>query len=103
MPSINPTEETTKLYFAQTGTDYELHLDSSDFGLEDFTYRDVLKRYRGVDLPKDRPILLSQFPEIYYNWGITPKMLDQAADFMEFVDEWDRRPWTKLRMPRKAN
>jgi len=91
VPLINPTEETAKLYFVQTGTEYELRLDSPDSGLEDFTYRDVLERYRGVDLPKDRPISLSQFREIYYNWGITPKMLDQVADLMDYVDEWGRR------------
>ena len=95
VPLINPTEETAKLYFVQTGTEYELRLDSPDFGLEDFTYRDVLERYRGVDLPKDRPISLSQFREIYYNWGITPKMLDQVADLMDYVDEWGRRDANK--------
>ena len=56
VPLVKPTSHTTKLYFVQQGLEYELRLDSPDFGVEDLTYRQVLDRYRGVCLPKDEPV-----------------------------------------------
>ena len=97
VPLVKPTSQTTKLYFVQQGLEYELRLDSPDFGVEDLTYRQVLDRYRGVYLPKDKPVTLSQFREIYNDWGITPKMLDQEADLMDYIDEWGRKDANKAK------
>ena len=97
VPLVKPTSPTTKLYFVQQGLEYELRLDSPDFGVEDLTYRDVLDRYRAVYLPKDEPVTLSQFREIYNDWGITPRMLDQEADPMDYIDEWGRNDANKAK------
>ena len=97
VPLIEPTKAADKIYFVQQGTEYELRLGSPDFGVEDLTYREVLDRYRGVELPKDEPVTLSQFREIYYDWGITPRMLDQEADLMDYIDEWGRNDANKAK------
>ena len=97
VPLIKPTEKTTKLYFVQLGTEYELRLNSPDFGLTNLTYREVLDRYHGVYLPKDEPVTLSQFREIYWDWGITPRMLEQEADMMYYIDEWGRNDANKAK------
>ena len=83
---VEPTEQMTKLYFVPKGNEFDLRLGSPDFGIEDLTYREVLDRYYGVCLPKEEPVTLSQFREIYHDWGITPRMLDQKADLMEYID-----------------
>ena len=85
------------MYIVNLGIEYELRLDSPDFGLENLTYRQVLDRYRGVELPKDEPVTLSQFREIYHDWGITPRMLDQEADPMDYIDEWGRKDANKAK------
>ena len=74
-----------------------LRLGSPDFGTEDLTYRQVLARYRGVELLENEPIALSQFREIYDDWGITPKMLDQPADLYDYIDEWGRKDANKAK------
>lgn len=72
------------------GVEYEWRLDSPDFGFEDLTYRQVLERYRGCYLPVEEPISLSNYRDIYHEYGIMPKMLDQEADPMFYVDDWAR-------------
>ena len=85
-PLVQPTPQTTKLYFVSQGTEFELRLGSPDYGFEDLTYREVLDRYYDVYLPEDQPVTLSQFREIYHDWGITPKMLDKEADLIDYID-----------------
>ena len=70
VPLIKPEQAANKIYFVQQGTEYELRLGSPDFGVEDLTYREVLDRYRAVELPKGEPVTLSQFREIYYIGGL---------------------------------
>ena len=74
VPLLKSNKNTTKLFFVDQGMEYELRLGSPNFGIEDLTYRQVLARYRGVELLENEPIALSQFREIYDNWGITPRM-----------------------------
>ena len=90
VPLVTPTKKTAQLFFVNQGFEYELRMDSHELGILDLTYRQVLERYRGFDLPDDEPITLSQFREIYYDWGITPKMLDQPADLADYIDDWGR-------------
>ena len=97
MALVQPTQQTTKLYFVPQGTEFELRLGSPDFGFQDLTYREVLDRYYGVYLPKDEPVTLSQFREIYNDWGITPKMLDKEADLMDYIDAWGRNDANKAK------
>ena len=88
VPLIEPTEQTTELFFVRLGDQYELRLDSPDRGFESLTYREMLTRYRDIHLPKGAHISLSEFRDLYRNLGITPKMLDQEADPMEYIDQW---------------
>ena len=81
---------TSKLYFVNQGSEYELRLGTPDFGFEELTYREVLNRYRSVYLPKDEKISLSEFRQVYDDWGIKPKQLDQIADLYDYIDEWGR-------------
>ena len=97
VPLVEPTQQTTKLYFVPQGNEFELRLGSPDFGIEDLTYREVLDRYYGVCLPKKEPVTLSQFREIYHDWGITPRMLDQEADLMEYIDAWGQNDANKAK------
>jgi len=76
---------------------FELRLGSPDFGFEDLTYREVCGRYYDVYLPKDEPVTLSQFPEIYPDRGLTPKMLDKEADLMDYIDAWGRNDANKAK------
>ena len=88
VPLFSKSAETRKLFFVNTGCEYEFRLDSPDFGFQNLTYREVLHRYRGYNLPSGAPISLSKFREIYHETGIKPKSLDQEADPMFYVDEW---------------
>ena len=97
VPLLKSNKDTTKLFFFDQGSENELRLGSPDFGIEDLTYRQVLDRYRGVELPENEPIALSQFREIYDDWGITPRMLDQPADLYDYIDEWGRKDANKAK------
>ena len=97
VPLLKSNKDTTKLFFVDQGMEYELRLGSPNFGIEDLTYRQVLARYRGVELFENEPIALSQFREIYDNWGITPRMLDQSADLYDYIDEWGRKDANKAK------
>ena len=66
-------------------------------GIKDLTYRQVLDRYRGVELLENKPIVLSQFWEIRDDWGITPRMLDLPADLHDYIDEWGREDANKAK------
>ena len=85
VPLIKPERAADKIYFVQQGTEYESRLGSPDFGLEDLTYREVLDRYRAVYLPKEE-LYNEPVSGIYYNWGIIPRMLDQEASVMYYID-----------------
>ena len=97
VPLLKSNKTTTKLFFVDQGMEYELRLGSPDFGIEDLTYRQVLARYRGVELLENEPIALSQFREIYDDWGITPKMLDPPDDLYDYIDEWGRKDANKAK------
>ena len=96
-PLVQLTQQMTKLYFVPQGTEFELRLESPDFGFEDLTYREVCGRYYDVYLPKDEPVTLSQFSEIYPDRGLTPKMLDKQADLMDYLDAWGRNNANKAK------
>ena len=92
VPLIKTEQAADKIYFVQQDTEYESRLGSPDFGVEDLTYREVLDRYRAVYLPKEEPV-----SGIYYNWGIIPRMLDQEASLMYYIDEWGRKDASKAK------
>ena len=90
VPLINQNKSLEKLYFVPiSSSEYEVRLGTPDLSYESFrqlTYREMLDHYRGVSEPKT----LSDFRDIYHDWGITPRMLDQIADPMDYVDDWGR-------------
>ena len=88
VPLIEPTEQTTELFFVRLGDQYELRLDGADFGELELTHREVLAKYHYTYMPKERAISLSEFRQIYHEHGITPKMLDEVADPMTYIDLW---------------
>ncbi len=88
MPFPTNTKNSTKLFLVDRGMEYEWRLDDPDFGFENLTYRQVLERYRGCYLPVEEPKSLSDYRDIYHEYGIMPKMLDQEADPMFYVDDW---------------
>ena len=90
VPLAETSANTSKLYFVNQGSEYELRLGTPDFDFEELTYREVLDRYRSVYLPKDEKISLSEFRQVYDDWGIKPKQLDQIADLYDYIDEWGR-------------
>ena len=55
-----------------------------------------MEEYFGVWLPKDKPLKLSDYRELYYEHGITPKQLDEEADFDFYTDAWGEKT---LQMP----
>jgi len=90
VPFPTNTKNSTKLFLVDRGMEYEWRLDDPDFGFENLTYRQVLERYRGCYLPVEEPMSLSDYRDIYHEYGIMPKMLDQEADPMFYVDDWAR-------------
>ena len=80
VPPVSKSAETRKLFCVNTGCEYEFRLDSPDFGFQNLTYREVLHRYRGYNLPTDAQVSLSEFRDIYLETGIKPKLLNQEAD-----------------------
>ena len=89
VPLFTSTWNSTKLFLVDGNMEYyEWRLGDLDFGFEDLTYRQALERYRGCYLPEDEPISLSEYRDIYHEYGIMPKMLDQEADPMFYKEDW---------------
>jgi len=91
LPIIKKSEATQIIYFIDNGFDFELRLDSIGFNFPYLTYREALEKYFGVWLPEDKPLKLSDYRELYYEHGITPKQLDEQANFDFYADAWGRR------------
>ena len=47
---------------------------------EDLTYRQALEEYHGVWYPDDEPLTLSDYKELYYEYGISPREIDEPAE-----------------------
>ena len=91
LPLIKQSEAKQTIYFIDNGFDYELRLNSIDFDFPYLTYREALDEYFGIWLPKDKPLKLSDYRELYYEHGIMPKQLDEQADFEFYTDSWGRK------------
>ena len=89
VPLIEPNKSLNKLYFVPLSDEYELRLGSPDLNNESFrkmTNREVLEEVHGVSVHSS----LSDFRYIFAEFGVRPKMLDQFADPMCYVDYWGR-------------
>ena len=91
VPLIKPAQAEETLYFVNTGFGYELRLNTIEFEFPELTFRQMLERYYGVDLPNDRALKISEYRELYYEHGVSPRDLDEIADFDWYVDAWGRR------------
>ena len=92
LPLIEQSEARDTIYFLNNGFDYQLLLNQSGFDYPPaITYREALDRYFGVNIPKDKPLKLSDFRELYFDHGVMPKELDEEADFEFFGESWARQ------------
>lgn len=91
VPLVDGSAAEETLYFVNDGFGYELRLNTIDFDIPEITFREMLERYYGVDLPNDRPLKLSEYRELYYEHGVSPRELDEVADFDCYADAWGRR------------
>jgi len=89
VPLIKDTTHTPVIYVVKNDFDYELRLNSPDMDFpEDLTYRQALKEYHGVWYPEDEPLTLSDYKELYYEYGISPRDIDKPADWEFYLDSW---------------
>ena len=98
VPLIKDTTHTPVIYVVKNDFDYELRLNSPDMDFpEDLTYRQALEEYRGVWYPEDEPLNLSDYKELYYEYGISPRDIDQPADWGFYLDSWARKDSSNAR------
>ena len=91
VPLLDETKAEETIYFVNTGFGYELRLDTISFDIPDLTYREVLDTYYSIYFPKDQPLRLSDYRELYHEHGLMPRQLDDIADFDWYVDAWSRQ------------
>ena len=92
VPLIKDTTHTPVIYVVKNDFDYELRLNSPDMDFpDDLTYRQALEEYRGVWYPEDEPLTLSDYKELYYEYGIYPRDIDKPADWEFYLDSWARK------------
>ena len=98
VPLIKDTTHTPVIYVVKNDFDYELRLNNPDMDFpEDLTYRQALEEYRGVWYPEDEPLTLSDYKELYYEHGISPRDIDQPADWEFYLDSWARKDSSNAR------
>ena len=90
IPLIEDRATTETLYFVDNGYDYELRLGLIDLEVPQLTLREALERYYQVKLPQNRPMKLSEYRELYSEFGIKPSELDEAADSDWIIPGWAR-------------
>ena len=93
LPLIEQSEARDTIYFLNNGFDYQLLLNQSGFRIPRHYLPEALDKYFGVNIPKDKPLKLSDFRELYFDHGVMPKELDEEADFEFFGESWaDKTP-----------
>jgi hypothetical protein len=90
VPPISAKKEVSnKLFFVDQGIGkYEIRLGGVSDNFPTLTYREALKSYFCIDIPKSGETSLSEFRDIYDLYGIRPNRLDAIADPMFYVDLW---------------
>jgi len=91
VPLLDETKAEETIYFVNTGFSYELRLNTISFDIPDLTYREVLDTYYSIYFPKDQPLRLSDYRELYHEHGLMPRQLDDIADFDWYVEAWCRQ------------
>ena len=64
---------------------------------DDLTYRQALDEYHVVWYPEDEPLTSSDYKELYYEYGISPRDIDQPADSEFYLDLWARKDSSNAR------
>ena len=92
VPLIKTTSQTDIIYMVKSTFDYELRLNSPDMDLpDDMTYRQALEEYYGVWYPDDQSMTLSDYRELYHEYGVSARQLDQPADWEFYLESWARK------------
>ena len=98
VPLIKDTTHTPVIYVVKNDFDYELRLNNPDMDFpDDLTYRQALDEYHGVWYPEDKPLTLSDYKELYYEYGISPRDIDKPADWEFYLDSWARKDSSNAR------
>ena len=98
VPLIKETSHTDVIYVVKNDFDYELRLNNPEMDLpEELTYREALDQYFGIWYPEDKPLKLSDYRELYYEHGVSPRDLDKPADWEFYLDSWARRDSSNAR------
>ena len=91
VPLIEPEQVIEKIYFVNTGSEYELRFVTPDFDMPDaMTNREALERYCGHDLSPNYSNPLSVFRNIYESYRIRPSNLDEPAYDDFYIKSWAR-------------
>ena len=100
LPLIKTTSQTDIIYMVKNTFDYELELNSPDMDLpDDMTYRQALEEYYGVWYPDDQSMTLSDYRELYHEYGVSPRQLDQPADWEFYLESWARKDSSNAQEP----
>ena len=92
VPLIKETTHTPVIYVVKNDFDYELRLNSPDVDVpEELTYRQALYEYHGIWYPEDKALTLSDYKELYYEHGVSPRDIDKPADWEFYLDSWARK------------
>ena len=97
VPLIEETSNTDVIYVVGNFHDFELRLNDPDVYLPELTYREALNEYYGVWYPDDKPLALSDYKELYCEYGIAPRDLDNSADSDFYIDAWARKDSSNAR------
>jgi hypothetical protein len=98
VPLIKETSHTDVIYVVKNDFDYELRLNNPEMDLpEELTYREALDQYFGIWYPEDKPLKFSDYRELYYEHGVSPRDLDKPADWEFYLDSWARRDSSNAR------
>ena len=98
VPLANPDDAVSEIFFVNNGYEYELFFDTPEFDVPQFTNREALERYGCFSVPKGSVIPLSTFKDIYDNFGIRPKELDEYVQDDYFFECWARRDSNNARV-----
>ena len=98
VPLANPDEAVSEIFFVNNGYEYELFFDAPEFDVPQFTNREALDLYGCFSVPKGSVIPLSTFKDIYDNFGIRPKELDEYIQDDYFFECWARRDSNNARV-----
>lgn len=85
-PLIEVPENPIETLYVYRDFDYQIDLGAYVDELPSITWRQFLTDYQGEEIPTK----LSEFRDLYENWGIRPRDLDTECPSDRWVDSWAR-------------